>query len=307
MITDVEGVLAGHWTDPVGLTGVTVVLPPEGTVASCEWRGGAPGDREWVLLQPEQRIDRVHGIVLAGGSAFGLAAADGVVRWLEERGVGWDVGGLVRVPIVPAAILFDLAVGDLAARPGAQEGHLACEAASSGPVATGSVGAGTGCTAGKLHGREWGVKSGLGTASAREGDLVVAALAAANPLGDILDERGDLLAGSRAPAGTPWAGYASGENTILAVVATNAVLTKAEAHLVSRAGQDGVATVVRPAHTRYDGDVVFSLATRRVTASVDVVSALASEVLAQAIRQGVRAAGGGGGFPGLADQQELPL
>ncbi len=300
MLTDVPGIRVGHWTDPVGVTGCTVVLPPEGTVGSCEWRGGAPGDREWVLLQPENRVDRVHAIVLSGGSAFGLAVADGVMQWLEEHGIGWDVGGFVRVPIVPAAILFDLGIGEAKARPGPQEGRKACDEAAS-SFETGSVGAGTGCTAGKLFGVEHGVKAGIGTASLKEGNLVVSALVAANPVGDVLDEKGEILAGSRAPEGTPPLEFGPRQNTVLGVVATNAKLSKSEAHLVARAGQDGVATVVRPAHTRYDGDVVFSLATGQVEAVVDVIAALAPRVVADAIRQGVRAARGAGEIPGLAD------
>lgn len=301
MITEVEGIKVGHWTDPEGLTGCTVVIPPEGTVGSCEWRGGSPGDREWVLLQPENHVDRVNAVLLSGGSAFGLSAADGVMRWLDERGVGWPAaGGLVNVPIVPAAILFDLAYGDPHARPGPEQGRSACEAASEGPIETGSVGAGMGCRCGKLFGLEWATKSGIGTASERQGDLAVGAIVAANPVGDVLDEEGRVLAGSRAPEGTPPATYRVSENTVLGVVATNAVLTKQEAHLVARAGQDGIATVVRPAHTRYDGDVVFSLGTRRVEASFDLVVALATRVVAGAIRQGVRAAKGAGGIPGLA-------
>lgn len=302
MITDVEGVRVGHWTDPVGLTGCTVVLLPEGTTGSCEWRGGSPGDREWVLLQPENHVDRVHALVLSGGSAFGLATADGVMRWLDEKGIGWPAaGGLANVPIVPAAILFDLVFGDPKARPGAEEGRLAADAATAGRIETGSVGAGMGCRCGKLLGMEWAAKSGIGSASVREGELVVGGLVAANPVGDILDEKGEILAGSRAPVGTPPANFSRSENTVLGVVATNAILTKQEAHLVARAGQDGVATVVRPAHTRYDGDVVFSLGTRQVEASVDLVSALATRVVAEAIRQGVRTAKGAGGLPGLAD------
>jgi L-aminopeptidase/D-esterase-like protein len=306
MITDVEGVRVGHWTDPEGVTGCTVVLPPEGTVGSCEWRGGAPGDREWVILQPEQRVDRVHGVVLSGGSAFGLATADGVMGWLEERGVGWDVAGLVRVPIVPAAILFDLGLGSPRARPGAREGRLACDAATAGAFETGSVGAGTGCTVGKLHGVQWATKAGIGSASVRDGSLVVGALVAVNAVGDVLDERGGVLAGSRAPEGSPAVPLALRAQTVLGVVATNADLSKAEAHLVARAGQDGVARVVTPAHTRYDGDVVFSLGTRQVAAAVDRICMLASEATITAIRQAVRSARGLGGLPGLADAQGNP-
>jgi L-aminopeptidase/D-esterase-like protein len=301
MITDVEGIRVGHWSDHVGLTGCTVVLPPEGTVGSCEWRGGAPGDREWVLLQPGNRVDRVHAVVLSGGSAFGLAAADGVMTWLEEQGIGWEVPGVAKVPIVPAAILFDLGHGDVKARPGPAEARKACEQASGGPIETGSVGAGTGCSAGKIHGREYAVKSGVGSASIHQGDLVIGALVAANPVGDILDEQGGVLAGSRAPEGTPPMWLAPATNTVLSIVATNATLSKYEAFLVARAGQDGVATVVRPAHTRYDGDVTFSLATCRAEASVDLVCALAPAVVAAAIRQAARAAKGVAGLPGLAD------
>jgi L-aminopeptidase/D-esterase-like protein len=301
VITEINGIKVGHWTDPVGITGCTVVLLPESTVGSCEWRGGAPGDREWVLLQPENRVDRVHAIVLSGGSAFGLATADGVMRWLEERGIGWDVGGFVKVPIVPAAILFDLGIGDATARPGAAEGRAACDDAAEGTIETGSVGAGAGCTAGKIFGVEHGVKSGIGSAAVREGDLVVAALVASNPVGDVLDEKGNVLAGSRAPEGTPPFEFGPRQNTVLGIVATNARLSKQEVFLLARAGQDGIANVVRPAHTRYDGDVVFGLATGEVEAVVDAVTALAPGVVAEAIRQGVRASKGAGNLPGLAD------
>lgn len=300
MITDVPGVRVGHWTDPVGVTGCTVVLLPDGTVGSCEWRGGAPGDREWVLLQPENRVDRIHAVVLSGGSAFGLATADGVMQWLDERGIGWDVGGFVKVPIVPAAILFDLGIGDPTARPGAKEGRMACDDAIEGEFETGSVGAGAGCTAGKLFGPQFAVKAGIGSAAIREGDLIVAALVAANPVGEVLAEDGQVLAGSRAPEGTPPMEYGPRANTVLGIVATNAKLTKHESFLIARAGQDGVATVVRPAHTRYDGDVVFGLATCEVEASVDAVAALAPRAVGEAIRQGVRAARGVGEIPGLA-------
>jgi len=301
MITDVEGLRVGHWTHSGGLTGCTVVLPPEGTVASCEWRGGAPGDREWVLLQPEQRVDRIHGLVLSGGSAFGLATADGVMRWCERNGIGWDVAGVVKVPIVPAAILFDLRLGGSTGRPDAESGRAACEAATDGEFEVGSVGAGAGCTAGKLYGIEWAVKSGIGSFSMAEDGVIVAALVAANPVGDVLDEGGGILAGSRAPAGTSAARFSERENTVLGVVATNVILTKQEAHLLAKAGQDGVSAVVRPAHTRYDGDVVFGLSTRQVKAPVDLVLAMAPKVIAGAIRNAVMAAKGAPGFPGLAD------
>lgn len=300
MLTDVPGVKVGHYTDTENLTGCTVVLPPSGTVASCEWRGGAPGDREWVLLQPEQRVDALHALIFSGGSAFGLATADGVVDWLAERDIGWDVAGLVRVPIVAGAILFDLGLGDPAVRPGPREGRLACDAASDGPFERGNVGAGTGCTVGKAHGREWAMKSGIGTAAIDIDGLIISALVAANPVGNVIDEKGAPLAGSRAPVGTPMVEFTPIENTLLGVVATNATLTKPQAHLLSMAGQDGIAAVVRPPHTRYDGDVVFGLGTCQFDAPVDRVLALASEVIARAVRDAVRSAGSAGGLPGLA-------
>ena len=292
MLTDIPGIKVGHWTDPVGMTGCTVVLCPEGTVGSCEWRGGSPGDREWVLLQPENRVDRVHAVVLSGGSAFGLATADGVMRWLDERGIGWSAGGgKFNVPIVPAAILFDLGQGDPNARPGATEGRAACDAAGSGTFVTGSVGAGTGCTVGKLHGIEWATRSGIGTHTVVAGtDLMVSALIAVNAVGDIFDEDGSVLGGSRAPEGTPVMPLPVMQNTVIGVVATNATLSKNDAFLVARAGQDGISAVVHPAHTRYDGDVIFGLGTCQIDAPLDQVLALASLAVAGAIRQGVLAA-----------------
>lgn len=304
MITDVEGIRVGHWTHPEGITGCTVLLLPEGTSGSCEWRGGAPGSREWVVLQPENRVDRVHAIVLSGSSAFGLAVADGVMSWLEERRIGWEVGGRfdppLRVPIVPTAILLDAGAAHPEARPTAESGRLACESATDGEFECGSVGAGTGCTCAKIYGVEQGMKSGIGTASVSRGDLVVAALVAANPVGEVLDENGGILAGSRT-SDRSTVFQLTGGNTMLGVVATNGRLSKQDLFHVARAGQDGIATVVRPAHTRYDGDVVFSLGTRAVDAELDLVLALVPQVIAAAVRHGVRSAKGAAGFPGLAD------
>lgn len=225
------------------------------------------------------------------------------MKWCEEQGIGWEVfGGFVRVPIVPAAILFDLRPETSAdQRPDANSGRAACEAAVEGAFEVGSVGAGAGCTAGKFFGLEWAVKSGIGTASLAHEDLIVSALVAANPVGDIFDEDGRVLAGSRAPEGTSPARFSLRENTVLGVVATNALLTKQETYLMAKAGQDGISTVVRPAHTRYDGDVVFGLSTRQIEAPVDQVITLAPQVIAAAIRNAVTSAKGALGFPGLAD------
>lgn len=301
-ITQVPGILVGHDTDPVGLTGCTVVLCPPGTVGSGEVRGGAPGTRETDLLRPGMLVQEVHAVLLTGGSAFGLAAADGVMRFLEERGVGFDTQ-VARVPIVPAAVLFDLAVGDPRARPDAESGYRACLAAGT-EVAEGSVGAGTGATVAKLHGPEGAVKGGLGTASAREGELVVGAVVAVNALGEILDEDGGLLAAARTgpgdaeqgPAAPPWP-----TNTTIGVVATNARLSKERAHLLALACHDGLERAIRPCHTIFDGDTVFTLATGEVEAEQALVEALAERVVAEAVRRGVRLATGIAGIPAVGE------
>jgi L-aminopeptidase/D-esterase-like protein len=302
VITSVPGIRVGHWTDPVGLTGCTVVLCPPATVGSGEVRGGAPGTRETDLLRPGTLVQEVHGVLLTGGSAFGLAAADGVMRYLEERGVGFEAG-VARVPIVPAAVLFDLGVGDPAARPGSGEGYLACVAAGS-EVAEGSVGAGTGATVAKLGGPEGAVKGGLGSASANEGDVIVGALAAVNAWGEVVDEDGETLAGSRiaGPESEPTTG-SFGVNTTLVVVATNARLSKERAHLLAVASHEGVGAAVRPAHTRWDGDTAFTLATGAVEADQRAVERLAEAMVGQAVRRAVRLAQGIPGVPSVSEME----
>jgi L-aminopeptidase/D-esterase-like protein len=299
LITRVRGIRVGHWTDPVGLTGCTVVLPPPGTVASGVVRGGAPGTRETDLLRPGMLVQEAHAVLLTGGSAFGLAAADGVVAFLEEAGVGFDAGP-ARVPIVPAAVLFDLGVGDPAARPGPAEGRAACEAAADGDVAEGNVGAGTGATVAKVFGVEHGVKGGLGSAAAEDGDLVVGALAAVNALGEIVDAGGEPLAASRSPDRQE---SAHPGNTTLVVVATNATLSRERAHLLAQAAHEGISDAVRPAHTIWDGDTVFTLATGRVEADQRVVENLAVAATSDAIRRAVLAADG---IPGFPQAREVP-
>lgn len=297
MITDVAGIRVGHWTDADAVTGCTVVLAPPGTIGSGEVRGGAPGTRETDLLRPGMLVDEVHAVLLTGGSAFGLAAADGVVAWLEERGVGFETR-VARVPIVPAAVLFDLGVGDPDVRPGPDEGRAACDAAGE-AVPEGSVGAGTGATVAKLHGPDRAVKGGVGTASAAEAGLIVGALFAVNAVGEILDEVGDILAGAlpgedvegQQPFPMP------GTSTVIGVVATNARLSKERAHLLAVAAHDGVPAAVRPAHTLWDGDTVFTLATGQVEADQGVVERLVERVVAEAIRRGVRRATPLGGVP----------
>lgn len=316
-LTAVPGIRVGHATDPVGLTGCTVVLCEAGAVGGVDQRGGAPGTRETDLLRPMHLVEKVHAVLLAGGSAFGLAAADGVVRYLEERGIGYETG-FARVPIVPAAILFDLNIGDPRARPDPAMGYTACQAATDGPVAEGNVGAGTGATAGKILGIARAMKTGIGTAAIDLGEgLVVAALMAVNPLGDVVDPAtGTILAGARRPDSEELADtlvlmrdllsqstspFASSTNTVIGVVATNARLTKEQANKVAQMAQNGVARAVRPAHTLYDGDTIFALATGEKPADVNLIGAYAAEVVAQAIVRAAMAAEGAGGLPAWRD------
>ena len=305
MITEVEGIRVGHWTDLDGLTGCTVVLCPPGTVGSCEVRGGAPGTRETDALRPGTLVNEIHAVLLTGGSAFGLAAADGVARWLEEHGVGYDMR-VARVPIVPAAVLFDLAVGDPRARPGPDQGYAACEAATH-HVEEGTVGAGTGATVAKLPHPDQAVKGGMGSAAVREGDLVVGAIAAANSLGFVVDADGGTIAANRSglPATAPPEIWGPGTATTLVVVATNATMNKERAHLLSLAAHEGIAEAVSLSHTMWDGDTAFALATGRVEADQRAVEALARRAVAEAIRRAVRTATGVPGFPSVAELGEV--
>ena len=298
MITQVTGIRVGHATELEGLTGCTVVLCPPGTVGSVDLKGGAPGTRETDALRPGTLVNEVHAVLLTGGSAFGLAAATGVVRWLEEKGIGFDTG-LARVPIVPAAVLFDLGVGDAGARPGDLDGYAACEAATDGDVPEGNFGAGTGATFAKLPDPAAGWKGGIGSAALGDGDLVVGALAAANALGTVLGDDDVPLAQNRNPEAEQrvW----PGSNTTLAVLATNATLTKERAWLLAQAGNEGLSLVISPAHTMWDGDAVFALATGRVESTQPVLERLAVAAVAEAIRRAVRAATSLGGVPAIGE------
>jgi L-aminopeptidase/D-esterase-like protein len=261
-------------------------------------KGGAPGTRETDALRPGTLVPEVHAVLLTGGRAFGLAAATGVVRWLEERGIGFDTG-VARVPIVPAAVLFDLAVGDAAARPDEAAGFAACEAAAEDELAEGSVGAGTGATFAKLPDPTAGWKGGIGSAAVTEGDLIVGALAAVNALGTVLDEAGAPLVQNRNPDATEriW----PGSNTTLVVVATNARITKDRAWLLAQAGNEGLSLAISPAHTMWDGDTVFALATGQVEAAQSELERLVVVAVVEAIRRGVRAATPLGGVPAIGD------
>ncbi|WP_234192018.1 P1 family peptidase [Pseudacidovorax sp. NFM-22] len=307
-ITDVAGIEVGHHTDSRRPTGSTVILAREGAVAGVDVRGAAPGTRETDLLSPGNFVQQVHAILLAGGSAWGLAAADGVVRWLEERGVGLDVR-FGRLPIVPGAVLFDLPVGDARIRPDAASGYAACEAASTAAPAEGNVGAGAGALVGKLFGAQHAMKGGIGTASVKVGGVTVGALIACNALGDVLDpDTGELLAGSRTDDGRALRDtrrsllrgelpkpLLAGTNTTIGVIATDAVLTKVQAQRLAAVAHDGLARAINPVHTMSDGDTLFALATGRVALEdeapgMTVLSTMAAEVAAQATVRAVLAA-----------------
>lgn len=316
-LTAVAGVRVGQFTLSERPTGCTVVLVEGGAVGGRDVRGGAPGTRETDLLDPVNTVDRVHAVVLSGGSAFGLDAATGVVRFLEERGVGFDTGP-AKVPIVVSAILFDLGVGgNPTIRPDAECGYRAAQAADAGPIAVGNVGAGAGATVGKLAGAGRAMKGGVGTASITLPDgLTVAALVAVNALGDVVDpSTGEVIAGVRTEDGAGLADArqllrAGGtqprrplQQTTIGVVATNARLSKAQATKVAQMAQDGLARAIVPAHTPWDGDAVFSLATGDYQGSADVltIGALAAEVMAEAILNAVRSATSIPGYPAATD------
>ncbi len=318
-ITDVPGIQVGHYTDPVAVTGCTVVLCPDGAVGGVDVRGAAPGTRETDLLRPLNLVQQAHAVVLSGGSAYGLAAADGVMIWLEEQGVGFPVGVGV-VPIVASAILFDLAIGDPTVRPRPENGYQACASADSSAPTQGSVGAGTGATVGKALGPDRAVKGGLGCSSRRVGDYVVGALVAVNALGSIVDaETGNLIAG---PRDTDGLGFLDSvdilesaavpveasalRNTTLAVVATDAPLTKEQANKVAQMAHDGLAMAIRPAHTMFDGDVVFALSTGKATPVPDVTpfGVAAARALSTAILKAVVKASGLGGVPSVSDLKD---
>ncbi|MFN7930673.1 MAG: P1 family peptidase [Blastocatellia bacterium] len=305
-ITDVAGIKVGHFTDKRRPTGCTVILTEAGATAGVDVRGSAPGTRETDLLDPKNLVQQVHAIVLSGGSAFGLEAATGVVKYLEEHGIGFDVG-VAKVPIVPAAILFDIGVGDAKIRPDAAAGYEACKNATDKPPTEGNVGAGTGATVGKLFGANRGMKGGLGTAAIKlPSGVTVGAIVAVNAVGDVFDPgTGKMIAGARTPDGKKLMGTMAallrgenpppilgGTNTTIGVVATDAKLTKAECQKIAQMAHDGLARTINPAHTMFDGDTIFALATGQSAkpANVTLLGALAAEAMAQAVVRAVKAA-----------------
>ena len=324
-ITDVPGIRVGQADDAQALTGCTVVLCEKGAVGGVDQRGGAPGTRETDLLRPMHLVQKVHAVLLAGGSAFGLDAAAGVMRYLEEHNIGFEAQ-VARVPIVPAAILFDLGVGDPKVRPDAAMGYRACEQATDEPPAEGNAGAGMGASIGKILGMGGAMKAGLGTASIDlGGGCVVGAIAAVNAFGDVIDPgSGHILAGARPTqlgpvkvggdgpfadtmmvmrgfVGKTALRFASHANTVIGVVATNAGLTKDEANKVAQMAHDGLARTVRPAHTLLDGDTIFALSTGEKNVDVSIVGAFAADALAQAIVRAVLSARAVGGLPAASD------
>ncbi len=312
-ITDVLGIKVGHFTDRKAATGCTVILCERGAVAGVDVSGSSPGTRETDLLRPGNSVERVQAIVLGGGSAFGLDAATGVMKYLEERGFGYETSA-GKVPIVPAAIIFDLNVGDPKIRPGANEGYQACLAAADGRVAEGCVGAGTGASVGKILGVQRAVKSGLGTASERiAGDVVVAALAVVNAVGDVIEPgTGKILAGPRRPDGRGflstselWRGgfneAVPPSNTVIGVVATDARLGKTQASKLARMAQVGIARTIDPCHTMYDGDALFTLSLGEKEADLTALGAAAAQVVAQAIVRAIRKAKTLAGVPAAKD------
>ena len=316
-LTAVEGITVGHHTLTGRPTGCTVILVEAGAVAGVDVRGGAPGTRETDLLDPAKTVQEVHGVVLSGGSAFGLDAASGVMRYLAERDIGYDTR-VAKVPIVPAAILYDLGIGDdPTIRPTAECGYQAAEAATAGPVTEGNIGAGAGATIGKTAGRGRAMKGGLGSAAVTmPGGLVVAALVAVNAVGDIIDpSTGQVVAGVRTTDGRGLADARTllrtgasdrgrpGENTTIGVVATNARLTQAQATVMAQMAHDGFARAIAPSHTPNDGDAIFALATGLHTdaPSLTTIGALAADVMAEAIVRAAHAATGIPGYPAARD------
>lgn len=339
MALGIDDLRVGVWSSPDGPTGCTVILPPEGSLGAVAVRGAAPGTREAVALGPAGKLTVCHAVVLSGGSAYGLATADGVVRWLEEQGIGYRIP-IAIVPIVGAAIVLDQGVAIPHARPDAAAGRAACEAATVDEPEEGSVGAGTGCTVAKVAGLEHAWRGGQGTSIQRSGDVVVGAIVVNNAVGEVVDEDGNWVARSRADegaaryphawdalsshsqdevpggtqadvdagpgsdpadAGAPGGGGPT-QNTVIGCVVTNAQLTKTEAHRVADLAHSGVARAIRPAHTSLDGDAMFCLATHRVRTHVDLVAAMAADAVAEAARRGVSAARTRDGVPGLADR-----
>lgn len=317
-LVDIPGIRLGNAQNLAAATGCTVILCPAGVTAGVDVRGGAPGTRETDLLKPENLVDKIHGLVLAGGSAFGLDAASGVMRYLEENGFGFDVG-VARVPIVPAAVLFDLPCGDARVRPDRAMGYQACVNSEDAPFLLGTVGAGTGATVGKVFGMERAMKGGLGAHCVKIGELIVGAVVAVNCLGDVIDPATGCIVAGAMQLDPPrfldsetgllqqcdQTGNRFSGNTTIGAIISNANLTKAQATKVSSMAHDGYARTMRPAHTLLDGDTIFTLSVGGVSADVSAVGVLAAKVMEQAVLTAVRSASSLAGFPCYQDVRGL--
>ncbi len=313
-LTDIEGIKVGNAQDLDAATGCTVIICEEGATAGVDVRGGSPGTRETDLLDPQNLVDKAHAVVLSGGSAFGLDAASGVMKYLEERDIGFDVQ-VTKVPIVLSAVLFDLTVGDYKVRPDFQMGYKACLNATDKECANGNIGAGTGATVGKFLGLERAMKGGLGSYAVQVGDLKVGALVAVNALGDIVDpETGEILAGLLDEKGEKLVGTESemlkaykerknlfNGNTTIGLVVTNGKLNKAEANKLASMAHNGYGRAIRPAHTLFDGDTIFTMATGQVEADINVIGFLGAKVMERAIVNAIKAADSAFGIKAYKD------
>lgn len=301
-ITDVNGIKVGHAQSEAGMTGCTAVICEKGATGGVDVRGSAPGTRETDLLKPENMVERIHAVVLAGGSAFGLEAASGVMKYLEEQGIGFDVS-ITKVPIVASAVIFDLNIGDYKIRPDIKMGYDAAKRASSKESTQGNVGCGLGATVGKILGPGNAMKSGLGSASLKTGELVVSAIISVNSYGDVFDynsgrqlagvydyEKGIMLNTYTLMKAQNFVTGFPIKNTAIGVVATNAVLSKAEANKVAQMAQNGLARSVNPVHTMYDGDTIFAMATNEVKGDINLIGTMAAEAVSRAVTNAVLSA-----------------
>lgn len=326
-ITDVPGIIVGQAENLEALTGCTIIICKKGATGGVDQRGGAPGTRETDAIKPMHLVDKLHAVVLSGGSAYGLDASSGVMKYLEEEGIGFNTG-VAKVPIVSSAVLFDLAIGSADIRPDSEMGYTACKNASVNEFNVGNYGAGTGASVGKILGPQQGMKSGIGTSSIDiGGGIIVGAVMAVNALGDIIDpDNGNIIAGARSIKkgpitigkdpyfantlnimksfkGRTGLAFASKQNTMIGVVATNAKLTKEEVNKVAQMAQDGIAMAVRPAHTMFDGDTIFAMATNQKNADVNIVGAYAAQAVADAIINGTKSAKAISGLPSYNERQ----
>jgi L-aminopeptidase/D-esterase-like protein len=315
MENHIAGIKIGHYTNLEAATGCTVILCEEGAVAGVDVRGSAPGTRETDLLRPMNLVDRIHAVLLTGGSSFGLNAAQGVMQYLEERGIGYDTAG-AKVPIVSAVVLYDLDIGSAKVRPGPEEGYRACLKASDAEMSEGCVGAGTGATVGKLLGIKQATKGGLGIASEQIGkNIVVTAIIAVNAVGDVIDPKtGNILAGARRTDGRTFANstrllkkiglsWSNGltTNTTIGAIITNAALNKEQINKVAQMAQDGVARAIDPCHTMYDGDAIFALSLGKEQCDVNLIGVTAAHLVSEAIIRAVTSARSLSGIPAVCD------